>query len=71
MVNETGKLRCSIEARTIRKLRSGFSSVFLLFVVAILDRVNIGFAALTMTESWRSPAAVRIDLRDFLSATLL
>jgi len=38
----------SIESRTIRKLRIRILPlVFLLFVVALLDRVNIGFAALT------------------------
>jgi len=41
----------SIESRTIRKLRIRILPfVFLLFVVALLDRVNIGFAALTMNR---------------------
>src|SRR5580693_916004 len=41
----------SIEARTIRKMRIRILPfVFLLFVVALLDRVNIGFAALTMNR---------------------
>jgi ACS family tartrate transporter-like MFS transporter len=41
----------SVEARTIRKLRIRILPfVFLLFVVALLDRVNIGFAALTMNR---------------------
>jgi len=41
----------SIGARTLRKLRLRILSfVFLLFVVALLDRVNIGFAALTMNK---------------------
>jgi MFS transporter, ACS family, tartrate transporter len=41
----------SMEARTIRKLRIRILPfVFLLFVVALLDRVNIGFAALTMNR---------------------
>jgi len=41
----------AIEARTIRKLkRRVISCVFILFVIAILDRVNIGFAALTMNK---------------------
>jgi ACS family tartrate transporter-like MFS transporter len=41
----------SIETRTIRKLRIRILPfVFLLFVVALLDRVNIGFAALTMNK---------------------
>jgi MFS transporter, ACS family, tartrate transporter len=41
----------SISARTIRKLRFRILPfIFLLFVVALLDRVNIGFAALTMNR---------------------
>jgi ACS family tartrate transporter-like MFS transporter len=41
----------SMEARTIQKLRIRILPfVFLLFVVALLDRNNIGFAALTMNK---------------------
>lgn len=41
----------TIDARTIRKLRIRILPfVFLLFVVAFLDRINIGFAALTMNK---------------------
>src|SRR3981189_2669928 len=41
----------SIEARTIQKVRIRILPfVFLLFVVAFLDRINIGFAALTMNR---------------------
>ncbi len=41
----------TIEARTIRKVRIRILPfVFLLFVVALLDRLNIGFAALTMNK---------------------
>jgi ACS family tartrate transporter-like MFS transporter len=41
----------SVEARTIRKLRIRILPfVFLLFIVALLDRFNIGFAALTMNK---------------------
>ena len=41
----------SIESRTIQKVRIRILPlVFLLFVVALLDRVNIGFAALTMNR---------------------
>jgi ACS family tartrate transporter-like MFS transporter len=41
----------SIETKTIRKLRNRIlPAVFLLFVVALLDRNNIGFAALTMSK---------------------
>jgi D-galactonate transporter len=41
----------SIEARTIRKVRIKILPfVFLLFVVCFLDRINVGFAALTMNQ---------------------
>ena len=40
-----------IEARTIRKLRMHIIPlVFVLFMIAFVDRINIGFAALTMNE---------------------
>src|SRR5215468_6113960 len=40
-----------IEARTLRKLQTRIIPfVFVLFVIAILDRNNIGFAALTMNK---------------------
>ncbi len=48
---ETGTRVMSIEARTIRKIRTRILPfLFLLFVVAFLDRINIGFAALTMNK---------------------
>jgi ACS family tartrate transporter-like MFS transporter len=51
MGNEIDVEVMSIEARTIRKLRIRIIPfVFLLFVVAVLDRNNIGFAALTMNK---------------------
>ena len=41
----------SIEARTIRKLQIRILPfIFLLYVIAYLDRINIGFAALTMNK---------------------
>ena len=41
----------SIEARTIQKLRIRILPyIFVLFVVCFLDRINIGFAALTMNK---------------------
>ena len=41
----------AIEARTIRKVRARIIPfVFILFVIAVLDRNNIGFAALTMNK---------------------
>jgi ACS family tartrate transporter-like MFS transporter len=41
----------TIEARTIRKVRTRIIPfVFLLFIIAVLDRNNIGFAALTMNK---------------------
>ena len=51
MRNEKWARTESIEARTIRKLRIRILPfVFLLFIVALLDRFNIGFAALTMKQ---------------------
>ena len=48
---ETDYGAMSIAARTIRKVRIRILPfVFLLFVVAFLDRINIGFAALTMNR---------------------
>jgi MFS transporter, ACS family, tartrate transporter len=48
---ETAPRAISIEARTIRKLRIRILPfIFVLFIVAILDRFNIGFAALTMNK---------------------
>src|SRR6266446_8781056 len=48
---ETANRALSIAARTIRKVRIRvLPFVFLLFVVAFLDRINIGFAALTMNR---------------------
>jgi MFS transporter, ACS family, tartrate transporter len=41
----------AIDSRTIRKLRMRILPfIFLLFIVALLDRLNIGFAALTMNK---------------------
>jgi ACS family tartrate transporter-like MFS transporter len=43
--------RSSIEVRTIRKLRIRILPfLLLLYVAAFLDRINIGFAALTMNN---------------------
>ena len=51
MANEIDSGATSIEARTIRKLQIRILPyVFLLFVIAQLDRNNIGFAALTMNK---------------------
>lgn len=51
MVNELYNDAGSIEARTIRKLKSRILPfVWLLYIVAFLDRINIGFAALTMNK---------------------
>ena len=48
---ETDNGAMSIAARTIQKVRIRILPfVFLLFVVAFLDRINIGFAALTMNR---------------------
>jgi ACS family tartrate transporter-like MFS transporter len=41
----------SVDRRTIQKLKIRLLSfLFLLFVVAFVDRINIGFAALTMNK---------------------
>ena len=51
LAEETDSGAVSIEASTIRKLRIRILPfIFLLFVVAVLDRINIGFAALTMNK---------------------
>src|SRR6266566_4538023 len=48
---ETDNRAMFIAARTIRKVRIRILPfIFLLFIVALLDRVNIGFAALRMNE---------------------
>ena len=51
MANESAGRAMSIEARTIQKVRIRILPyIFVLFVVCFLDRINIGFAALTMNE---------------------
>jgi ACS family tartrate transporter-like MFS transporter len=48
---ETAPRAISIEGRTIRKLKVRILPfVWLLYIVAFLDRINIGFAALTMNR---------------------
>jgi MFS family permease len=49
--NDTKAAAKGIEARTIRKLQVRLIPfLFLLYVVAMVDRINIGFAALTMNK---------------------
>jgi MFS transporter, ACS family, tartrate transporter len=51
MTNAVGSLSTSISTRTIRKLRARLLPfIFILYVLAYLDRINIGFAALTMNR---------------------
>src|SRR6201997_1993082 len=51
MRNKIDRRTDAIEARTMRKVRIRILPfVFLLFIVALLDRFNIGFAALTMNK---------------------
>lgn len=51
MATNPGLASLSIEATTIRKLRTRILPfVWLLYIVAFLDRINIGFAALTMNK---------------------
>ena len=52
MLNELDTNAASIEARTIQKMRIRILPfIFLLYIVAFLDRINIGFAALTMNAA--------------------
>jgi len=49
--NNSAIAPAAIEARTFRKVRKRIIPfVFVLLVIAILDRINIGFAALTMNK---------------------
>jgi len=49
--NETSAAEEPLQARTIRKLQIRLIPfLFLLYVVAFVDRINIGFAALTMNK---------------------
>src|SRR6266851_4827302 len=51
MIHRTNTAAMFVEARTIRKLQIRLLPfLFLLYVVAFLDRINIGFAALTMNK---------------------
>ena len=51
MIRELQSDPSAIETRTIRKLQwRVLPFIFLLYVVAYLDRINIGFAALTMNK---------------------
>jgi MFS transporter, ACS family, tartrate transporter len=51
MANDVDPGTVSIEARTIRKVRIRIIPfIFLLYIVAFLDRINIGFASLTMNK---------------------
>jgi MFS transporter, ACS family, tartrate transporter len=51
VVNEPAGPLNSLESRTIRKLQLRLIPfLFLLYVVAFVDRINIGFAALTMNQ---------------------
>ena len=51
MTNEAGSAALPDEAKTIHKLRMRIIPfVFVLYVISFLDRINIGFAALTMNK---------------------
>ncbi len=51
MHNGTATRAISVEARTIRKVRIRILPfIFLLYIVAFVDRINIGFAGLTMNK---------------------
>ena len=51
MGNTTDAGAMSIEGRTVQKVRNRILPfIFVLYIVAFLDRINIGFAALTMNQ---------------------
>jgi ACS family tartrate transporter-like MFS transporter len=51
MVNESDTGTASIEIKTIRKLQVRLIPfLFVLYVIAFVDRINVGFAALTMNR---------------------
>ena len=58
----------AIEAGTIRKIRTRILPfLFLLYIICFLDRINIGFAALTMKQGTGDhQPAVRSARRDLL-----
>ena len=52
MANETAAAVAPFEAKTIHKLRMRIIPfVFVLYIISFLDRINIGFAALTMNKA--------------------
>ena len=51
MVNETAAAVAPFEIKTVHKLRMRIIPfVFVLYIISFLDRINIGFAALTMNK---------------------
>ena len=51
MANETDTALMPDEVRIVRKVRLRIIPfVFLLYIISFLDRINIGFAALTMNK---------------------
>src|SRR5206468_9320181 len=51
MSSEIDTCTDAVEARTIRKVRTRILPfLFLLYIICFLDRINIGFAALTMNK---------------------
>ena len=51
MSNEIDTVAVSVEAGTIRKVRTRILPfLFLVYIICFLDRINIGFAALTMNK---------------------
>ena len=51
MSTQAAVARENLETRTIRKLQKRILPyIFLLYIVAFLDRINISFAALTMNK---------------------
>jgi MFS transporter, ACS family, tartrate transporter len=65
MTSAPAFVHSTIEAATIRKVRNRIIPfVFVLMVIAFLDRINIGFAALTMNRE----LAITSQQFGFLSA---
>ena len=65
MTSAPALVHSTIEATTIRKVRNRIIPfVFVLMVIAFLDRINIGFAALTMNRE----LAITSQQFGFLSA---
>ena len=69
MSTQTNPEQASIEVRTIRKLQIRLLPyLFALYVIAFVDRINIGFAALTMNRELAITASNLVSLLEFSSS---